>query len=223
MNSPDSRSIKTRLISVAIFAVAMGILEAICVVYIRKIIFPPDGNIANIAITDFNFTIEAIREAMTIIMLGTMSILAAYNFRTRLAMFFLAFGIWDILYYVGLSVLLNWPTSIMNWDTLFLIPIAWYSPVIVPVIISLYFIGGGIFIILHEGNGIKLKFNFIVILVQFLAFVAWFYSFIKDSAMISETGYANAEYSWLFLVLGLLLGVGSLSISYLYGQNINTK
>lgn len=223
MNSPDSRSIKTRLISVAIFAVAMGILEAICVVYIRKIIFPPDGNIANIAITDFNFTIEAIREAMTIIMLGTMSILAAYNFRTRLAMFFLAFGIWDILYYVGLSVLLNWPTSIMNWDTLFLIPIAWYSPVIVPVIISLYFIGGGIFIILHEGNGIKLKFNFIVILLQFLAFVVWFYSFIKDSAMISETGYANAEYSWLFLVLGLLLGVGSLSISYLYGQNINTK
>jgi len=223
MNSPDSRSIKTRLISVAIFAVAMGILEAICVVYIRKIIFPPDGNIANIAITDFNFTIEAIREAMTIIMLGTMSILAAYNFRTRLAMFFLAFGIWDILYYIGLSIFLNWPTSIMNWDTLFLIPIAWYSPVIVPVIISLYFIGGGIFIILHEGNGIKLKFNFIVILLQFLAFVVWFYSFIKDSAMISETGYANAEYSWLFLVLGLLLGVGSLSISYLYGQNINTK
>ena len=223
MNSPDSRSIKTRLISVAIFAVAMGILEAICVVYIRKIIFPPDGNIANIAITDFNFTIEAIREAMTIIMLGTMSILAAYNFRTRLAMFFLAFGIWDVLYYIGLSVFLNWPTSIMNWDTLFLIPIAWYSPVIVPVIISLYFIGGGIFIILHEGNGIKLKFNFIVILLQFLAFVVWFYSFIKDSAMISETGYANAEYSWLFLVLGLLLGVGSLSISYLYGKNINTK
>jgi len=218
MSSPDSRSIKTRLTSVAIFAIAMGILEAICVVYIRKIIFPPDGNIANIPITDFNFTIEAIREAMTIIMLTTMSILAAYNFRTRLAIFFIAFGIWDIFYYIGLNVFLNWPTSIMNWDTLFLIPVAWYSPVIVPVLISLYFIIGGIFIVLHEGNGIKLKFNIIVILTQFLAFVVWFYSFIKDSAMISETGYANAEYSWILFFIGLILGIGSLTLSFIFGS-----
>jgi len=218
----DGKLIGLRISSVIVFAIAMGILEAICVVYIRQIIFPPDGNIANAPITNFNFTIEAIRESMTIIMLTTVSILSAYNVRTRFAMFFLAFGTWDILYYVGLRIFLHWPISIMDWDTLFLIPVAWYSPVLVPILISTYFIFGSIFIILHEGNGIKLKFSFLVVLLQFSAFVVWYYSFIKDSAFISETGYANAEYSWALFFLGLVLGVGSLTLSYLFGQKTDS-
>ena len=221
MTNLDSHSVKTRLISVGLFAIAMGLLEAICVVYIRKIIFPPDGNIANIPISDFNFTLEAIRETMTIIMLTTTSILAAFNWRTRLAMFFLAFGIWDIFYYVGLKIFLDWPASIMDWDTLFLIPVAWYSPVLVPVLISVYFIFGSIFIILHEGNGTKLKFSFSVVLLQLLAFVVWYYSFIKDSVLISENGYTNVEYSWALFFLGLGLGVGSLILAFLLGKKSN--
>jgi hypothetical protein len=214
----DSLSIKTRLISVILFAIAMGLLEAICVVYIRQIIFPPDGNLANTPILNFNFTLEAIRESMTIIMLTTVSILAAYNWRTRLAMFFLAFGIWDIFYYVGLKIFLDWPASIMDWDTLFLIPVAWYSPILVPVLISIYFIIGSIVIVLHEGNGTKLKFSFSVVLLQFLGFVVWFYSFIKDSAIISVNGYTNIEYSWALFLLGLVFGVGSLTIAFLLGK-----
>ena len=218
MTNLDSHSVKTRLISVGLFAIAMGLLEAICVVYIRKIIFPPDGNITNTPISEFNFTLEAIRETMTIIMLTTTSILAAFNWRTRLAMFFLAFGIWDIFYYIGLKIFLDWPTSIIDWDTLFLIPVAWYSPVLVPVLISTYFIFGSIFIILHEGNGTKLKFCFSVVLLQFLGFLVWFYSFIKDSAIISENGYINVKYSWVLFFLGLALGVGSLTIAFLLGK-----
>ena len=218
MTNLDSHSVKTRLISVSMFAIAMGLLEAICVVYIRKIIFPPDGNITNTPISEFNFTLEAIRETMTIIMLTTTSILAAFNWRTRLAMFFLAFGIWDIFYYIGLKIFLDWPISIMDWDTLFLIPVAWYSPVLVPVLISTYFIFGSIFIILHEGNGTKLKFCFSVVLLQFLGFLVWFYSFIKDSAIISENGYINVKYSWVLFILGLALGVGSLTIAFLLGK-----
>ncbi len=214
----DGKLIGLRISSVIIFAIAMGILEAICVVYIRQIIFPPDGNITNVPITNFNFAIEAVREAMTIIMLTTVSILSAYNIRTRLAMFFLAFGVWDILYYVGLKIFLDWPASIMDWDTLFLIPVAWYSPVIVPVLVSIYFIFGSIFIVLHEGNGTKLRFSYLVVILQFSAFVVWYYSFVKDSAMISENGYATAEYSWILFFLGLVLGVGSLTISLLLGK-----
>ena len=214
----DGKLIGLRISSVIIFAIAMGILEAICVVYIRQIIFPPDGNIANTPISNFNFTIEAIRESMTIIMLTTVSILSAYNVRTRIAMFFLAFGTWDILYYVGLRIFLQWPASIMNWDTLFLIPVAWYSPVLVPVLISIYFISGSIFIILHEGNGTKLKFSFTVVILQFLGFVVWFYSFIQNSTIISEVGYANAEYSWSLFFLGLILGGSSLTISFFLGE-----
>ena len=221
MKNLDSRSVKTRLISVSLFAITMGLLEAICVVYIRKIIFPPDGNIANIPISDFNFTLEAIRESMTIIMLTTTSILAAFNWRTRLAMFFLAFGIWDIFYYVGLKIFLNWPATIMDWDTLFLIPVAWYSPIIVPVLISTYFIIGSIFIILHEGNGTNLRFNFTVVILQFLGFAVWFYSFVNNSAMISENGYANVEYSWALFFLGLIFGISSLIAAVMLGKKSN--
>ncbi|NHZ86720.1 MAG: hypothetical protein GWP19_12730 [Planctomycetia bacterium] len=211
----DSRTVKTRLICVSLFAIAMGLLEAICVVYIRQILFPPDGNIANTPLSDFDFALETIRESMTIIMLTTLSILAAFNWRTRLAMFFLAFGIWDIFYYVGLKIFLDWPTFILDWDTLFLIPVAWYSPILVPVLISTYFIIGSIFIVLHEGNGTTLNFGLTVIILQFLGFIVWFYSFIKDSAMISENGYANVEYSWVLFFLGLLLGVSSLTLSFI--------
>lgn len=218
MKNLDSLSVKTRLIYVSLFAIAMGILEAICVVYIRKIIFPPDGNITNIPISNFNFTLEAIRESMTIIMITTLSILAAFNWRTRLATFFLAFGIWDIFYYVGLKIFLDWPATIMDWDTLFLIPVAWYSPIIVPVLISTYFIIGSIFIIINEGNGTKLKFSFSVVLLQFLGFVVWFYSFIKDSALISESGYTNIEYSWALFFLGLIFGISSLIAAFMLGK-----
>lgn len=217
----DSHSVNTRLISVILFAIAMGLLESICVVYIRQIIFPPDGNIANTPNSDFNFTLEAIRESMTIIMLTALSILAAFNWRTRLAMFFLAFGIWDIFYYFGLKIFLDWPATIMDWDTLFLIPVAWYSPIIVPVLISTYFIIGSIFIIIHESNGTKLKFNFSVVLLQFLGFGVWFYSFVKNSAMISENGYTNVEYSWALFFLGLIFGISSLIAAFILGKKSN--
>lgn len=209
----DSNLVKLRLTSIIIFAIAMGIMEAICVVYIRQIIFPPDGIITEFPTDNFNFMYEIVRESITIIMLTTVAIIAAYNWRTRLAMFFLAFGIWDIFYYIGLKIFLNWPASIMDWDTLFLIPIAWYSPVIVPVLISCYFIAGSIFIILHEGNGTQLKFTPKVVILQALAFFIWLVSFMNNTVHITEYGYEGASYSWILFNIALILAILSLRLS----------
>lgn len=204
MNNPDSHSVKTRLISVGLFAIAMGLLEAICVVYLRQILLPPDGSLNNIAFSNFDFTIEVIREITTLIMLLTIAILAAYNWRTRLAMFFLAFGIWDIFYYIGLKIFLDWPATILEWDALFLVPVNWYGPVLAPVLISVYFIIVSIIIVLREATGKKLHITKPAILLQLLTFVVWYYSFTKDSSLISEFGYESATYSWLLFVLGIL-------------------
>jgi len=209
----DSSLIKLRLTSVIIFAIAMGIMEAICVVYIRQIIFPPDGIINGSPTDNFNFMYEIVRESITMIMLTTVAILAAYNWRTRLAMFFLAFGIWDIFYYVGLKIFLSWPLSMMDWDTLFLIPIAWYSPVIVPILISCYFITGSIFIILHEGNGTQLRFTPKVVLLQALAFSIWLISFMNNTVHITEYGYGGVSYSWILFNIALILAILSLRLS----------
>lgn len=204
MKNLDSHSVKTRLISVSLFAIAMGFLEAICVVYLRQILLPPDGSLNSIPFTNFNFTVEIIREITTMVMLTTVAILAAYNWRTRLAMFFLAFGIWDIFYYIGLKIFLNWPATIVEWDALFLVPVNWYGPVLAPVLISMYFIIVSIVIVFREATGKKLHITIPVILLQLLTFVVWYYSFTKDSSVISEFGYESATYSWLLFVLGII-------------------
>jgi hypothetical protein len=216
----DNQLVGLRITCVIIFAIAMGILEAICVVYIRQIIFPPHGIINDFPTDNFNFTYEIIRESITIIMLTTVALIAAYNWRTRLAMFFIAFGIWDIFYYIGLKIFLNWPASIMEWDTLFLIPIAWYSPVIVPVLISFYFIAGGIFIILHEGNGTKLRFTAKVVVLQASAFIIWIISFMINTLHIADHGYENVKYSWILFNIALILGLLSLRFSLLSKQGV---
>ena len=213
IESHDNSLIKFRLSSIIIFAMAMGIMEAICVVYIRQIIFPPYGIISDTPTGYFNFYYEIIRESITIIMLLTTAMLAAFNWRTRLAMFFLAFGTWDIFYYVGLKLFLNWPQSIMDWDTLFLIPIPWHSPVIVPVLISFYFIVGSIFIISHEGNGTRLRFDAKVVLLQVLAFGIWLISFMNNTNQIDEFGYDNVKYSWILFNIALVFGIASLRLS----------
>jgi hypothetical protein len=43
------------------------------------------------------------------------------------------FGIWDLFYYVWLKVCLGWPSSLLTWDVLFLIPVPWVGPVLAPV------------------------------------------------------------------------------------------
>ena len=55
----------------------------------------------------------------------------------------IAFGVWDIFYYVFLAVIAGWPQSLLDWDVLFLIPLPWWGPVIAPVIIAALMVVGG--------------------------------------------------------------------------------
>ena len=38
------------------------------------------------------------------------------------AAFLIAFGMWDITFYLFLRLLIHWPASVLTWDLLFLIP-----------------------------------------------------------------------------------------------------
>ena len=55
----------------------------------------------------------------------------------------MAFGVWDILYYVYLKLLCGWPHSLLDWDILFLLPLPWWGPVLAPVLIALLMIAWG--------------------------------------------------------------------------------
>jgi hypothetical protein len=79
---------------------------------------------------------ELIREGATLVMLATAAWLAARSFRPRFGYFLMAFGVWDIGYYVFLKVLTDWPGSLFDWDILFLLPLPWWGPVLAPVTIA---------------------------------------------------------------------------------------
>jgi hypothetical protein len=126
---------------VFIYASAMAGVEAAAVLYLRTLIhrvepyqphpFPEFGGMA---------PIEVAREAATLVMLLTVGILAGRTWRSRLGYTAIAFGVWDIFYYIFLKTMCGWPHSVMDWDILFLIPLPWWGPVLAPVLISLLLI-----------------------------------------------------------------------------------
>jgi len=75
---------------------------------------------------------EVFREAATMIMLACVGWIAGKTWRGRLAYLLIAFGVWDIFYYVFLKVLTGWPRTVLDWDILFLIPLPWWGPVVTP-------------------------------------------------------------------------------------------
>ena len=79
---------------------------------------------------------EKLREAATLIMLVTVSFLAASRARERWALFLWCFAIWDLIYYLGLRLLIHWPNSLLTMDVLFLIPVPWFAQIWFPVAIS---------------------------------------------------------------------------------------
>jgi hypothetical protein len=126
-----------KILWIVIFSVAMGYLESSVVVYLRELYYPEGFNFPLRAMAQDVAVTELFREAATLIMILSVSILAADFWLHRFAWFLVIFGIWDIAYYVFLKFLLGWPESLFTTDILFLLPSIWTGPVIAPVINSL--------------------------------------------------------------------------------------
>jgi len=126
-----------KLISLAIFAAAMGFLEAIVVVYLRALYYPEGFGFPLAAMPEGIYLAEVLREICTLAMLAAVAWLGAGTSFTRFTCFLYLFGVWDLFYYIALKLLLNWPASLFTWDVLFLIPITWIGPVIAPVLCAL--------------------------------------------------------------------------------------
>jgi hypothetical protein len=76
-------------------------------------------------------------------MLATVGMLAGRTWRRRVGYAALAFGAWDIFYYVFLRIMSGWPRTLLDWDILFLLPLPWWGPVLAPVSIALLMIVWG--------------------------------------------------------------------------------
>jgi hypothetical protein len=130
-----------RWLVVALYAVAMAWVEAAVVYYLRSLIDRIEPYQPNPLPMAGGFDeAELIREIATLIMLFTVGWLAGATWRSRLGYSVVAFGIWDIFYYIFLRVMTGRPRSLFDWDVLFLIPLPWWGPVWAPTSVALLMI-----------------------------------------------------------------------------------
>jgi hypothetical protein len=135
---------RRRWLLVVVFAVGMAWVEAASVYYLRAMVDRIEPYQANpLPIRGILGQVELVREVATLVMLLTIGMLAGRTWHKRLAYSAIAFGVWDILYYVFLRVICGWPTSLFDWDILFLLPLPWWGPVLAPVSIALLMIVWG--------------------------------------------------------------------------------
>jgi hypothetical protein len=143
-----------QLLFSGIFAASFGFLEAVVVVYLRAAVglLPGyQGTLSDVirmsaqfhlqpqAISQFPqslLALELLREAATILMLLSVSLLTSSNSRARAAVFLWTFALWDTVYYAGLWATVRWPLSLRDPDVLFLIPVPWLAPVWFPLLVS---------------------------------------------------------------------------------------
>jgi hypothetical protein len=134
-------------IAVLAFGIAMGYLEATVVVYLRAALgldVAVSLPVAEPGAFDAYAGIEIARELATLVMITAVGWLAGRSWLERLAWAAVVFGTWDIVYYVGLWVTIDWPPGLETWDVLFLVPMTWVGPVWAPVATSLALVGFGL-------------------------------------------------------------------------------
>ena len=135
---------RARWMLVVTFAAGMAWVEAACVYYLRVMVdrvvpYQPDP----LPIRGILGEVELVREGATLLMLAMIGMLAGRTWRARLGYAAIAFGFWDILYYVFLRIVSGWPASLFDWDILFLLPLPWWGPVLAPVCIAALMIAWG--------------------------------------------------------------------------------
>jgi hypothetical protein len=189
---------------VCLYAVAMGILEAAVVVYLRRIYYPGGFGFPLVAMDPAILRVEILREAMTIVMLATVALLAADRAWPRLMAFLIAFGVWDIVYYAGLKVFLDWPASLVTPDILFLIPSVWIGPVLAPVIVAATWVVAGLMLHRHEPRSIGMGWaTAAAAMASALVIIASFLGPSPDGA--------TQRFSWPLFLAGYGIGAGALA------------
>ena len=178
-----------RWLVVALYAVAMAWVEAAAVYYLRSLIdriepYQPYP----LPMADGFGEAELIREIATLIMLLTVGWLAGATWRARLGYSVVAFGVWDIFYYVFLRVLTGWPKSLLDWDILFLIPLPWWGPVWAPVSIALLMILWGTFMTKVEWSPISSGSHWKFLALGGIGAALALFTFMADAIRMADQG-----------------------------------
>lgn len=197
---------------IVIYAIAMAWVESAVVFYLRSMIdriepyqtepFPAIGGFA---------AVELPREFATLVMLLAVGLVAGRTWRARLGYAVVAFGVWDIFYYVFLKIICGWPHSLLDWDVLFLLPLPWWGPVLAPVLISMLMILWGTLASQFEGIRTPALANWRVWLLNFTGVALALYVFMADTLIAAHRGSAAIRtvlperFNWPLFIVALSL------------------
>ena len=189
----------------ALFGVAFGYLEAAVVVYLRELYYP-DGFAFPLALPMTRvLNVELGRELATLIMLGSIAHLSGHGFWQRFGVFCFLFGVWDIVYYVVLWGVLDWPESLFTWDILFLLPLVWAGPVITAVLVALSLILAGVMLLLGSGSPNPDRWSWIGALISIALLLG---SFMANHGAV-RAGVEPEGFPWIPYGAGLVIGWGA--------------
>ena len=174
---------------VVLYAIAMAWVESAVVFYLRSMIdriepYQPDP----LPVIGGFASVELPREFATLVMLFAVGFLAGRTWRARMGYSAIAFGVWDIFYYVFLKMMCGWPHSLLDWDVLFLLPLPWWGPVLAPVLISLLMILWGTFASQFEQKYTSALSNHRAWILNFAGVALALYVFMADSIAASSRG-----------------------------------
>ena len=178
-------------------------VEAAVVIYLRQLLHVEGSNITLSGIPRGIFTVEIVREFTTLVMLISVGVLAGNRPLGRFGSFIIAFGVWDIFYYVFLSMFHGWPRSFLDWDLLFLIPVPWMAPVLAPVLVSCGLIFSGYWLLIREQQKKRIIVSLSDWIIEAVATVLILYSFTNNNSVSTPE-----VFSWIIFLAGLALGVG---------------
>jgi hypothetical protein len=205
--------VRRTLIWVAIFGAAFAFVESAVVVYLRALYYPEGFVLPLKGLLAQHLTVEVARETATIAMLCAVAMMAGRKAWERFGYFMVAFGVWDIFYYVWLKVLLGWPASAFDWDVLFLIPVPWIGPVVAPLLVALAMVGCGVAICLRIAGGRPFQPRLLAWALGVAGTAVLLFSFLSDTDATLH-GLPPQEYRYGLLAGGLLLLLSGFGLAW---------
>ena len=174
---------------VVIYAAAMAWVESAVVFYLRSMIGRIEPYQPNpLPVIGGFASVELPRELATLVMLFAVGVLAGRTWRARFGYAVIAFGVWDIFYYVFLKIICGWPHSLLDWDVLFLLPMPWWGPVLAPVLISLLLVLWGTLASQFERTHASAPSNWRAWILNFAGVALALYVFMADSIAAAHHG-----------------------------------
>jgi hypothetical protein len=214
---------RSAAITVVIFAIAMSFMESAVVVYLQRALAITPDDLFPLRSADVVGNLAAIevgREAATLVMLVAVGCLAGRRWVDRLAWTAVAFGIWDIGYYVWLWVFIGWPHGPATWDVLFLIPAPWTGPVWAPVAVSAALVGFGLAAAHLTEAGRPPRVGGVVAAAAALGGVVVVLSFLGNGPAVLNGGLPG-WYPWPVFWLGMTVAAAAATVALRAGAGDN--